>query len=291
MNNQTVFFGSGPVAAACLELLLRHTSVEAVVTKSAPAHHRGSVPVVEIATEHNLPLVYASNKKELDTAVAGADFRSQYAILIDFGIIVSQQVIDAFSLGIINGHFSLLPHLRGADPITWAIVNGDEKTGVSLMLIDEGMDTGQLLTHHSLAITSTETTPELTERLITLSDTLLQEYVPRYLAGDVKPKNQPHPTRATYSRKLTKADGVIDWSESAELIARKIRGFQPWPQMRTRLGAVDVIITKAHVSSTETALSKRCGDGSYLAIDALKPVGKKEMPVEAFLAGYRDKIR
>lgn len=278
------------MAAACLELLLRHTAVEAVVTKPAPAHHKGSVPVVDVATAHAIPLLYAQNKKDLNDVITDANFASNYGILIDFGIIVSQQVIDAFSLGIINSHFSLLPRLRGADPITWAIVNGDEKTGVSLMLIDEGMDTGKLLTYRSLHIAQDETTPQLTERLITLSDQLLQEYLPRYLTGEIKPKNQPHPDRATYSRKLTKADGVVDWSEDAAVLARKIRGFQPWPQMRTRFGSVDVIITKAHVSPTETVLSKRCGDGNYLAIDTLKPAGKKEMPVKAFLAGYSSKI-
>ena len=92
-------------------------------------------------------------------------FASPYAILIDFGIIVSRQVIDYFPLGIINSHFSLLPHLRGADPITRAIANGDPKTGVSLMLIDEGMDTGKLLTSRVLPIEPTDTTPSLTHNL------------------------------------------------------------------------------------------------------------------------------
>ncbi len=125
---------------------------------------------------------------------------------------MSQRVIDAFPLGIINSHFSLLPHLRGADPITWSIANGDEKTGVSLMLVDTGLDTGKLITSRSLALDGTETTPSLTDKLITLSDELLQEYIPRYLAGDVSPRAQPHPDRATYARKLTKDDGRIDWT-------------------------------------------------------------------------------
>lgn len=285
-----VFFGSGPVAAACLELLLQHTTVEAVVTKPRPSHHRGSVPVLELAEKHNLPIVTASTKKELDEVIAATNFNSRYAILIDFGIIVSQQVIDYFPLGIINSHFSLLPHLRGADPITWAIANGDEKTGVSLMMVDAGMDTGKLLTQRTLHIGEHETTPELTDRLIALSDELIQEYVPRYVASEIKPKNQPHPSRATYSRKLTKADGVIDWTEPAEVVERKIRAFVGWPASRTTLGTVEVIITEAHIGKSEETLSIKCSDGNYLVIDRLKPIGKKEMPAQAFLAGYGSKI-
>ncbi|HRJ91420.1 MAG TPA: methionyl-tRNA formyltransferase [Candidatus Saccharibacteria bacterium] len=265
---------------------MQHTTIEAVVTKPRPPHHKGDVPVLELAQRHSLPVVTASTKQELEQVMSEQSFASPYAILIDFGIIVSRQVIDYFPLGIINSHFSLLPHLRGADPITWAIANGDPKTGVSLMLIDEGMDTGKLLTSRVLPIEPTDTTPSLTHKLIQLSDTLLQEYVPPYLTGTLTPKAQPHPDRATYSRKLTKADGNINWDEPAQLIEQKIRAFQGWPQSRTRLGSVDVIITKAHVSSSQTPLSVLCGDGNYLAIDFIKPAGKKEMPAEAFLRGY-----
>ncbi|HRF28852.1 MAG TPA: methionyl-tRNA formyltransferase [Candidatus Saccharibacteria bacterium] len=285
-SNSCVFFGSGPVAAESLELLMQHTTIEAVVTKPRPPHHKGDVPVLELAQRHNLPVVTASTKQELEQVMSEQSFTSSYAILIDFGIIVSRQVIDYFPLGIINSHFSLLPHLRGADPITWAIANGDPKTGVSLMLIDEGMDTGKLLTSRVLPIEPTDTTPSLTHKLIQLSDVLLQEYVPPYLAGTLAPKAQPHPDRATYSRKLTKADGTIDWQEPAQVIEQKIRAFHGWPQSRTRLGSVDVIITKAHVSSSQTPLSVLCGDGNYLAIDFIKPAGKNEMPAEAFLRGY-----
>ena len=289
-NNTAVFFGNGPVAAQCLELLLAHTNVEAIITKPRPPHHKGSVPVLELAQAQGLPVHTVSSKADVDQLLAQENFASRYAVLIDFGIIISRAAIDSFELGIINSHFSLLPHLRGADPITWAIANGDAKTGVSLMLVDEGMDTGKLLTYRTLHIAPNDTTPTLTDKLITLSDELIQEYVPQYLAGALKAKNQPHPTRATYSRKLTKQDGVIDWSKSAAQLEREIRAFQPWPASRTTLGTVEVIITAAHVSDTQQALSIKCGDGKYLSIDYLKPAGKKEMPSQAFLAGYKHKL-
>lgn len=296
----TVFFGSGPVAAASLEKLLMHTLVEAVITKPRPIHHRGAVPVLELAQIHNLPVFTVASRSELDTLVETHSFASTYAVLIDFGIIVSQQAINAFPLGIINSHFSLLPHLRGADPITWAIVNGDDKTGVSLMCVDVGLDTGKLLTSKTLRLDCTETTPILTDKLIDLSDQLLQEYLPLYLSGELKPHNQPHPDRATYSRKLTKGDGHIDWNEPAAVIERKIRGFIDWPGSRAQFGELDVVITSAHVVEMGQAIpgklmveKKRLlvGTGeNWLEILSLKPAGKKEMPIQAFLAGYRHKL-
>ena len=298
-NPPAVFFGSGPVAARCLELLLHHTEVEAVITKPRPAHHRGKTPVIDFAAKHGLSIITASTKQELDQVIARHTFSSRYAILIDFGIIVSQAVIDKFELGIINSHFSLLPHLRGADPITWSIAIGDEKTGVSLMLVDTGLDTGKLITSRIFHLNGNETTQALTQSLILHSDQLLQEYLPRYLLGDIIPRNQPHPSRATYSRKLTKADSQIDWNLPAIQIERHIRAFCDWPQSRTRLGNLELIITAAHVIDQSGQPGSYTHDAKELivfakeqalSIDRLKPAGKKEMPVQAFLAGYKSQI-
>lgn len=274
---------------------MQHFNVEAVITKPKPPHHKHDVPVLQLAQKHNLPTLVASSKKELDIVISTNNFASKLAILIDFGIIVSKHVIDAFPLGIINSHFSLLPQWRGADPITFAITSGDTKTGVSLMMIDEGMDTGKILTNRTLHMSKSETSVTLTERLVKLSDDLLAEYIPRYIAGKVTPKNQPHPTRATYSRKLTKQDGTIDWTLPAEQIERNIRGYIEWPGSRTAINGLDIIITAAKVTDlqskpgTHAVHSKEliiyAGSGA-LSIESLKPAGKKEMPVTAFLAGY-----
>lgn len=286
-KTKIVFFGSGPVAARCLELLIPKFEIETVITKPRPPHHKYDVPVLSMSERYDLPVLLANDRKELNALVASHKFESQIAILIDFGIIVSRQVIDAFPLGIVNSHFSLLPLWRGADPITFSVLNGDEKTGVSLMLIDEGMDTGKLLTSRSLHLDKEETSITLTDRLIELSDQLIAEYVPRYIAADLKPKNQPHPDRVTYSRKLTKEDGQIDWSEPADVIERKIRAFQPWPKCHGQIGSWSLIITKAHVGDTKhTPLDVTCGGDSILCIDeVIAPSGKK-MPADAFLRGY-----
>lgn len=302
ISEPIVFFGSGPVAAKSLKLLIQNFDIEAVITKPRPPHHKGSVPVLEIAAEYGLPTYTTQNTRELNKLLGANHFTSRLAILIDFGIIVSQQVIDYFPLGIVNSHFSLLPEWRGADPITFAILSGQKKTGVSLMLLTAGMDEGPLLAQTETAIHSTMTTPELTDELIEQSYEALVHTIPLYIEGEAHPAPQELITIAesktpTYSRRLTKEDGIIDWHKSATNIEREIRAFAGWPQSRTSFGNTDVIITKAHAlplsdsySGSRKIIDKLpvvfCGTDA-LAIDKLKPAGKKEMTGQAFLAGYK----
>lgn len=298
-----VFFGSGPVAAESLRLLAQNFVIEAIVTKPRAAHHKGSVPVLELAEILKLPVYTAENKKQLDDLFKQHPFKSRLGVLIDFGIIVSQDVIDYFPLGIINSHFSLLPEWRGADPITFSILSGQKSTGVSLMLLTAGMDEGPLLARTDLAIPANMTTPELTRQLIEQSDEALQDTIPRYLSGETKPASQEdtakmlgRPFTPTYSRKLTKEDGVLDWSKSAAQLEREIQAFIDWPKSRTEINDLELIVTAAHGSTqqgspgTPTIIDKKpaffCGKDA-LVIDRLKPAGKKEMTGEAFLAGYK----
>ena len=297
MSETIVFFGSGPVAAESLKLIARDFKIEAIVTKPSTKHEMSEV--VTGATVY-----VAQTKSELDDLIVTTRFKSQVAVLIDFGIIVSQKVISSFPLGIVNSHFSLLPLWRGADPISFSILNGDAKTGVSLMLIDEGMDTGKILVQKSLAITPDDTTQTLTKKLINLSHELLVSNLPDYISGKLRPRNQPHPNRATYSRKLTKEDGLIDWTKPAAQIEREIRAFIQWPKSRAEIAGKETIITNALViedpgkqpivmnaekPGTLTVDGKRllitCGQG-LLEIHRLKPAGKNEMSAESFIAGY-----
>jgi methionyl-tRNA formyltransferase len=226
-------------------------------------------------------------------------------VVIDYGFIINQDVIDYFPLGIINSHFSLLPEWRGADPITFAILSGQQQTGVSLMLIVAKMDEGPLLAQAPYDITESITTPELTNDLIEVSDQMLRQILPLYLDGKIQPADQASVTMAasptpSYSRKLTKADGVIDWHKPAAQLEREVRAFIDWPKSRTRLGAHEVIISKAHVvpevaaDTKPGAVTSTAGkDGilvttgdQTLCIDELKPIGKAAMSARAFLAGY-----
>jgi len=299
-----VFFGTGPVAAKSLELLTKNFDIEAVITKPKPATYRGEYPVISVAKKNNLNTLYVTDNSSTVNLVNENKFSSRVAVLIDFGIIVSELVIDSFPLGIVNSHFSILPEWRGADPITFSILSGQKKTGVSLMLIEEGMDTGEVLGQRSIDIDANDTSHSLTEKLIDLSDNMLIEYIPRYLEGSLKPRRQPHPDRATYSRKLTKQDGDIDWNKPAQQIEREVRAFVDWPKSRTTLGSVEVIITKAHVLQKNRKdnnpgdiyidedaglVMVDCKPGT-LVIECLKPAGKNTMSAQEFIRGYKSKI-
>lgn len=296
-----VFFGSGPVAAESLRLLAKDFTIEAIITKPRPEHHKGPVPVLDLAAELKLRVITASGKKELNTIFDNRPVKSRLAILIDFGIIVSQKVIDYFPLGIINSHFSLLPEWRGADPITFSVLSGQKQTGVSLMLLTAGMDEGPLLAQAPYDMADDITTPQLTDDLIDLSYSSLEHIIPLWLEGTIKAAPQEAVTMSsltepTYSRKLTKEDGILDWSKPAVQLEREIRAFQGWPKSRTAFGELEVVVMKAHVqdaSGTPGAhevIGKKplifCGDKA-LVLDILKPAGKKEMTGEAFLAGYK----
>jgi methionyl-tRNA formyltransferase len=300
---QVVFFGTGPVAAKSLQLLSEWADIEAVITKPKPAHHKGSFPVLDVAEQLKLPVHTVTDKKSLDELMATKPVTSELGILIDFGIIVSQAAIDYFPLGIVNSHFSLLPQWRGADPITFAILSGQEQTGVSLMLLVQQMDEGPLLAVGMQTVESM-TTAELTDRLIYLSNSLLQDQIPRYISGEAKPVSQSdianqlpdYPLEPTYSRKLTKEDSVLDFTKPAAQLERETRAFIDWPKSRTTVGDRDIVITTAHIlegigkAGEIWQEPKQFGfytsDG-ILVVDKLKPAGKAEMTAEAFLAGYQ----
>ena len=296
-----VFFGSGPVAAKSLRLLAEHCTIEAVITKPRAPHHRGDVPVLTEAEALGLPVFTATDKRSLNELFASRPVKSTLGVLIDFGIIVSQQIIDYFPLGIINSHFSLLPEWRGADPLTFSILSGQKETGVSLMLLTAGMDEGPLLAQTPYTIPKDMTTPQLTDELIELSDWSLKHILPLWFDDATTAMPQEEVTQAkssepTYSRKLSKQDSILDWNKPAALLEREIRAFAGWPKSRAMLNGLEVVITKAHVAdlsgkpSMTDVVDKQplvyCGEQA-LVIDQIKPAGKQEMTGEAFLAGYK----
>jgi methionyl-tRNA formyltransferase len=295
MSKTIVFFGSGPVAAKSLKLLASDFDIEAVITKPQPPHHKEVFPVIKACEELGLQIFTANDRSELSDLFNSNSFKSELGVIIDHGIIISKDVIDRFPFGIINSHFSLLPRWRGPDPISFAILQGDSETGVSVMRIVEKLDEGDLLIQRGLDLESDITTPELTEKLISLSHSLLIESLPLYINGDLMPYPQSQ-SPATYSHKLSKQDGVIDWNKSAETLEREIRAYYGWPRSRTRLGEIDIIITKAHVDpesgiagsivTNNNRILVHCSKDA-LVIDRLIPLGKKEMSSKEFLNGYK----
>lgn len=283
-----VFFGSGPVAAASLRLLVKDFEIEAVITKPRPAQHRGEVPVLDDAKELGLPVFTAAGKQELDQLFDSKPLSSRLAILIDFGIIVSQKAIDYFPLGIINSHFSILPQWRGADPITFAVLSGQSKTGVSLMLLVAAMDEGPLLAYGEYDMPPNITTPKLTDELIQLSHELLKDTVPKYLSGQLQAVPQTATKQpVSYSRKLTKSDGLINWAKPSDQIERDVRAYLSWPKSQAKIFGHDVIITKARVASAQNDgnLVMKCHPG-WLEVQELKAPSGRTMSGADFLRGY-----
>jgi methionyl-tRNA formyltransferase len=287
-SSKIIFFGSGPVASAALSVLVDHFDIEAIVTKPRPMHHKGSVPVIEFATTHNIKVYAPANKKELTQLFDQTEFESQLGIVVDYGIIIDKAVIDSFTKGIVNSHFSLLPQWRGADPITFSVLSGQSETGVSLMLINEKLDEGQLLAKQTMALEPQVTTPELTNQLVDLSNRMLVEHIPKYLSGKIEPYNQPG-SNPTYSRLLTKNDGNLDTSKPANQLEREVRAYAGWPKSHIKLfGKYDVVVTKARVakSASDGALVVDCGNNTHLEItEVTAPSGRKISGAD-FLRGY-----
>lgn len=296
LSSTIVFFGSGPVAAKSLELLNNNFLIEAVITKPKKLHHHGNVPVIDLANKINIKTYLASNKLELEEIFKNNIFTSEIAILIDYGIIISQNIIDYFSFGIINSHFSILPEWRGPDPITFSILSGQSTTGVSLMKLVSKMDEGPLLAWSDLKLSREITTPQLTDQLIQLSDHLINQYIPLYLKNNLPLKDQSITGKNTsYSKKITKDDGLINVvDQTAESIERQVRAFIDWPKSKIRFRNTDLIITSCEVKHKsgkagdffiyEKNLAINCQEDSLVLLEII-PAGRKKMSSKDFLIG------
>ena len=299
ISKTLVFFGSGPVASASLEFLISTYGVSAVVTKQKPAHHSDPAPVEELAKNHNIPLFYANTPAELDIVASGIHCQNSCGVVIDYGVIISQNIIDRFDHKIINSHFSLLPEWRGADPITYALLSGQTKTGVCLMELSQGLDTGNIIAFSTVDIGPTENSSSLTGKLITTSNRLINENLGLYLDGKISPEPQQTSVIATYSKKVSKKDGQISWAKPATVIEREIRAYNVWPKNHCLLGDIKVVLSKCQVSNRQIeigellvgakSLSIGCSVGS-LDILELVPLGKQKMSAAAFINGYRSKL-
>lgn len=299
-GNERLVSGLDRTDAPILKGLIdRGYDVVAVVSHHSSSNSRNQrhLEVAEIAKEHDIPLFLPNRPSEIIDDIQS--LHADVAVLAAYGRIVSQEIIDIFPLGIANIHPSLLPKYRGPTPIESAILNGDEQTGVSIMQLTAGMDEGPVYAQRSLSIAPGEKKFDLYNRISDLASQLFFDTFPAIIDGSLSPKPQ-NDSDATYSKLIQKSDGVIDWSQSAVAIERQIRAYAGWPQSSTTLGDMDVVITDAHVAQIGPAQpgqiiaeKRRLFIGTTsdsLEITSLKPTGKKEMPVAAFLAGYRSKL-
>ncbi len=299
---QLVFCGTPRFAVPTLDKLVEAgLSVSLVVTQPDRPRGRGlelaHSPVKARALELGLPVIQPEAIKQNE------EFRSQLAaihpdviIVVGYGRIVPQWMIDLPRFGNINLHASLLPKYRGAAPIQWAIARGESITGVTTMCIDAGLDTGDILLQKEVSIAPDDTAETLDPRLATIGAELMVETLRRLAGGTVDPRQQDH-SQATLAPILRKEDGRIDFQRTAEEICNRLRGFQPWPGAFTwfrkkNLHVWSVRPTENKLASAELATSEDrlivgCGRGTALELVELQPEGKRRMTARDFIHGYR----
>ncbi len=296
-----IFFGTPQFAVPSLRALLDDDyDVAAVVTAPDRPAGRGRAlrksPVAELATERGIMTMQPARLRDSSTLPMLRGLGAAVGVLVAYGQIVPPAVLEMFAHGVLNIHPSLLPRHRGSSPIQGAILSGDAETGVTLMLLDEEMDHGPILTQETYPITPDDTTATLLGPLADLGAQLLVRTLPRYLAGEVTPQAQDHDA-ATYTKLVKVADGIADWSLPAEEIIRRWRAYQPWPGLstswngkRVKLGTMsttdDSNLAQGQCRSVDAGLQVGCGLGSSLIVRELQLEGGRMMPVQDTLRGY-----
>lgn len=300
MNDERplVFFGTSDFSVPTLEQLIDgEYKVAAVVTQPDRTGGRGKKPLIpavkQLAEQYNIPVLQPTQFDDELTSTL-ATLKPYAGVSVSYGRIIPSGVLELFPGGVINIHTSLLPKYRGSSPIEQAILHGDKETGISLMQLDEGMDTGPVYLRAKQPLRGDETRPELYDQLSQLGAITLLEHLDDILDGDLTPKPQAE-GEATKAPMISKSDGVIDWHKPAEQLEREIRAYLGWPGSRCTLFDREVTITKAHVDElgdlpageVETSgQALRVGTGTQvLNIEYLKPAGKNEMTAADFLRG------
>lgn len=229
---KTIFMGTPDFAVPCLEVLQAKTEVLAVITQpdrpKGRGHNLQASPVKQKALEYNLPVLQPEKIKTEAFTAELEKLQPDLIVVVAFGQILSQRILDIPPLGCVNVHASLLPRYRGAAPIHWSIINGEKETGVTTMLMDAGLDTGDMLLKDKVTITEEMTTEELHDQLMAMGGKLLAETIDGLANGTITPEKQDD-SISNYAGMLNKETGHIDWSKSAVEIHNLIRGLNSWP--------------------------------------------------------------
>jgi len=297
---RTVFMGSPEFALPTLRLLVEAVPVVGVVTQPDRPAGRGQTltppPVKVLAQSLNLPLIQPARLREEAALQQLHAWAPELIVVAAFGQILRSAVLDLPPFGCLNVHASLLPRWRGAAPIQAAILAGDPQTGVTIMRLDPGVDTGPLLAQRSLPIDLQDTALSLSQKLAELGAQLLVDTLPAYLSDELIPQPQPA-TGETYASMLKKDAGQLDFSRPAHELARRVRAFNPWPGAYTTWNGQILKIHRAHAveGHADDPGSRRIVDGlpaivtahGWLVLDEVQPAGKKPMPARVFLQGAR----
>jgi methionyl-tRNA formyltransferase len=247
------------------------------------------------AERAGLPILQPPKLKGTDFGARLAAMRLDVAVVAAYGRILPMDALSAPRLGCVNVHASLLPRWRGAAPIQWAIASGDPETGVCLMQMEAGLDTGPVLAVRRTPILADDTSETLQQRLSELGGAMVQEELPRHLSGALTPRPQPA-EGVTLARLVEKEDGRLDWARPAVELERRLRAFVPWPGAWTQLGAQLLKIWRAEVVpgagqpgtvlTTHGTLDVATGEGALRLLE-LQPEGKRRMTAAEFLSGHR----
>lgn len=302
---KAVFMGTPDFAVPTLQKMIdMGIEVTAVVTQPDKAKGRGKKviysPVKECALAHDLPVYQPVRiRKEPEFIQTLRDMQPDVIVVVAFGQILPKEILDIPRLGCVNVHASLLPKFRGAAPIQWSIIDGEEVTGVTTMLMDEGLDTGDMLAKAIVPLDEKETGGSLFDKLSEAGGRLCVETLAKLEKGEITPEKQGESPTA-YASMLDKKMGNIDWNKSAVVIERLVRGLNPWPSAYTHLDgktlkiwACDVLPQSASkgesgeiLEVTKDAIHVQTGDG-ILVLREIQLAGKARMDAGAFLRGYK----
>ena len=295
-----VFMGSPDFAAIALKRLAQDFNVVGVVTQPDQRAGRGKKlvsPAVKIAADElGIPTIQPQRVRDAESMDALSRFAPDLIVVAAYGQILRPELLQLPPLGCINIHGSLLPRWRGAAPIQAAILAGDAETGITIMLMDEGVDTGDMLSKRVLPIAADDTAGTLFDKLAPLGAELLVETLPKYLSGELKSQPQPE-EGAIYAKMLKKEDGRLDFSQTAVELERRVRAFSPWPGTFLEWEGAPLKVHRAHVDGRKSPDngSKLIVEGvpavgtgaGVLVLDEVQPAGKKPMDGKSFLAGGR----
>jgi methionyl-tRNA formyltransferase len=297
--NKIVFMGSPDFALPGLRALAQDYEVIGVITQPDRASGRGREikmpPVKTLALELGLPVMQPEKLRAPEAMQQLLAWNPDLIVVAAFGQILKKDVLELPRFGCLNVHASLLPRWRGAAPINAAILHGDEETGVTIMQMDVGLDTGPMLAKRSLRLSADDTAGSITEALSNLGADLLIETLPEYLSGNIMPQLQPE-EGATYAPMLKKEDGRLDFTRGVKELERQVRAFNPWPGAFMDYEGGLLKVHKAHVEEGVASAGQRlvhldqpvvgARDG-LLILDEVQPSGKKSMSGKSFLAGAR----
>jgi methionyl-tRNA formyltransferase len=300
MTIRAVFMGSPDFAMPSLKALADLYPVVGVVTQPDREAGRGRTlvapPVKRMALELGLPVIQPEKLRAPEAMAQLQAWAPDVIVVAAFGQILRPAVLDLPRFGCINVHGSLLPRWRGAAPIQAAILAGDQETGITIMKMDSGVDTGPILVQRSLTISSDDTAGTLFDKMSALGAELIKETMPGYLDGSIQPRPQLE-VGATYAPMLKKEDGLLDFTRPAEELVRRVRAFNPWPGTYFEWRDGNIKVHAAHAVSYKSEPGKffvyekspAVGtiDGT-LILDVVQPAGKKPMPGKSFLAGVHN---